>query len=70
MNRNAEEKKPISCRLEPKFNEALEGRAVELKMTKSDLVRSYVMAGLPSSPPPSSTKPSCGWAARLPRPFN
>lgn len=46
MNRNADEKKPISCRLEPKFNEALEGRAAELKMTKSDLVRNYVLAGL------------------------
>ena len=46
MSQNADEKKPVSCRLEPKFNEALEGRAVELKMTKSDLVRNYVMAGL------------------------
>ena len=46
MNRNTDENKPISCRLEPNFREALEGRAMELKMTKSDLVRSYVMAGL------------------------
>ncbi len=46
MSQNADEKKPVSCRLEPKFNEALEGRAVELKMTKSDLVRNYVIAGL------------------------
>ena len=46
VNRSIDEKKPVSCRLEPKFNEALEGRAAELKMTKSDLVRNYVMAGL------------------------
>ena len=46
MKRTTDKNKPISCRLEPNFREALNGRALELKMTKSDLVRSYVMAGL------------------------
>lgn len=46
MTRSNNENKPTSCRLDPRFNEALEGRACELKMTKSDLVRKYVIAGL------------------------
>ena len=46
MSRNSDEKKPTTCRLEPEYREALEGRAAELKMTMSDLVRKYVMDGL------------------------
>ena len=46
MKRTTDKNKPISCRLEPEFEEALGGRAEGMKLSKSDLVRNYVKAGL------------------------